>query len=100
MATLDIRQGVSRNDYYHIRLTLKRHAEPDQEAEAEIQFALTDQEQEDLRWYLEDYLQHAATVERVTAQQVEALMVRRGEELYSKVLAANANPPAVWFSIR
>ena len=69
------------------------------EAEAKIQFALSEQEQEDLRWYLEDYLQHAEVAEAVHVQQVEALMKALGEELYTKVLPASGDTQALWFPI-
>src|SRR5574337_468484 len=100
MNRLHIRQDAPQDGSYPIRLTLKRTGEPDWEAEAVIQFALTEQEQEDLHWYLEAYLQHADVVEAVTVQQVEALMKARGEELYAKVLAANRDTQRLWFSIR
>ncbi len=100
MTTLHIRQDAPKDGHYPVRLTLKRHGQPDLEAEANIEFALTEQEQEDIRWYLEDYLQNADVVEAVTVEQVEARMRARGEELYAKVLAANGDTQAIWFSIR
>ena len=98
--TLHIRQNSPANGKYPIRLTLKRPGQPDLEAEATIEFALTPQEQEDLRWYLEDYLQRAETVEKVQVEQVENLMKQRGEELYRKVLRANDDTQDIWSSIR
>ena len=100
MTTLHIRQDASKDGHYPIRLTLQRHGQAAWEAEATIEFALTEQEQEDIRWYLEDYLQHADVVEAVTVEQVEEQMRARGEELYTKVLAANGDTQALWFSIR
>jgi len=100
MTILHIRQDAPRDGHYPICLTLKRDGQPDLEAEAKIQFALSDQEQEDIRWYLEDYLERAEAVEGVTIEQIEALMKTRGEELYNKVLAADGNTQALWFSIR
>lgn len=100
MVTLHIRQDSPKDGLYPIRLTLKRAGQPDQEAEAKVQFALSQQEQEDLRWYLEDYLQRADTVEPVTVQQVETMIKARGEELYTKVLALNPDTQALWFSVR
>jgi tetratricopeptide (TPR) repeat protein len=100
MSTLHIRQDAPHDGRYPIRLTLERDRQAKQEASAHIEFALTEQEQEDLRWYLEDYLQRAESVEPVTVQQVEALMKSRGEELYKKVMTANAGTQALWFSIR
>jgi tetratricopeptide (TPR) repeat protein len=79
---------------------LTRHGQPSLEAEANIEFALSEQEQEDIRWYLEDYLQRADVAEAVTVEQVEERMKARGEELYTKVLAANGDTQALWFSIR
>jgi tetratricopeptide (TPR) repeat protein len=100
MTSLHIRQAAPQDGQYPIRLTLKRAGQPDIEAEAKIQFALSEQEQEDLRWYLEDYLQHSHVAATVHVQQVEALMKARGEELYAKVLAANGDTQALWFSVR
>ena len=62
MNTLHIRQDSPRDGHYPIRLTLMIPGQANQEAEAAISFALTEQEQEDIRWYLEDYLQHADVV--------------------------------------
>lgn len=98
--TLRIRQNAPVDGKYPIHLTLKRPGQPDLEAEATIEFALTSQEQEDLRWYLEDYLQRAESVERVQVEQIESLMKQRGEELYNKVLTANQRTQAIWFAIR
>ncbi len=100
MTTLHIRQDAPTDGVYPIRLTLKPTGRAEMEAEARIPFALSHQEQEDLRWYLEDYLQRAESVEAVTVQQIEATMKARGEELYRVVLAANGNTQALWFSIR
>lgn len=100
MTILHIRQDAPKEGHYPIRLTLKRDGQPDLEAEAKIEFELTEQEQEDIRWYLEDYLQHADVVEAVAVEQIEARMKARGEELYTKVLAANGDTQALWFSSR
>lgn len=100
MTVLHIRQDDPVDDFYPIRLTLKRDGQPDLEAEARIEFVFSDREHEDLRWYLEDYLQKANATEAIIVQQVEALLKSRGEELYSKVLTANPRTQSIWFSIR
>jgi hypothetical protein len=100
MTTLHIRQDSLRAGKYPIRLTLERPGQPKLEGEAEIEFALTPQEQEDLRWYMEDYLARAESVEGVHIEQIEAWMKQRGEELYNKVLDDNQNTRAIWFAIR
>lgn len=83
-----------------ILLTLKRPCQADLEAEAEIEFALTPQEQGDLRWYMEDYLMRPEAAQAVQIEQIEACMRERGEELYTKVLAANLDTQAIWFAVR
>ncbi len=84
--TLRIHQNASVDGKYPIQLTLKRPGKPELEAEATIEFALAPQEQADLRWYLEDYLQRAESVEKVQVEQIESLMKERGVELYEKIL--------------
>ena len=98
--TLHIRQRAAGNGQHAIRLTLKRPGRPELEAEATIAFSLTKQEQADLAWYMEDYLQRAASVEPVMVEQIEATMRMRGEALYRLVLAANLDTQAIWFAVR
>ncbi len=98
--TLHIRQAAAPKGKHLIRLTLRRAGQPDLEGEATIAFALTAQEQEDLRWYMEDYLQVAEPAHAVQVEQIEAWMRARGEELYAKVLAANGDTQALWFAVR
>ncbi|HYN77731.1 MAG TPA: hypothetical protein VES73_08055 [Lamprocystis sp. (in: g-proteobacteria)] len=99
-ATLRIHQLAPADGRYAIRLRLQRPGQPEIEAQAAIAFALTDQEQEDLRWYLEDYLQHAEATEPVQIEQIERMMRSRGEALYDEVLAANRSTQAIWFGVR
>jgi tetratricopeptide (TPR) repeat protein len=98
--TLCIRQSPANGEHYPIRLTLKRPGQPDIEAEARVAFALSAQEQADLRWYMEDYLHVADTVETIQVEQIEAMLQARGEELYQQVLTANRDTQAIWFAIR
>ena len=100
MTTLHIRQDDPRDGRYPVHLTLKRQGQPDLEAEANVEFAFTEQGREDIRWYLEDYLPRADIAEVVTVDQVEEMIRARGEELYAKVLAANGNTQRLWFSVR
>jgi len=53
MTTLPIRQGDASDGWFPVRLTVKRSGQPNQEAEAKIQFTLTESEQADLPWHLE-----------------------------------------------
>jgi tetratricopeptide (TPR) repeat protein len=100
MPTLHIRQGPHHQGEYPITLTLKRSGQADLEAEARINFALTPEEQEELRWYMEEYLTRADSVQEVQIEQIEAWMKQRGEELYTQVLAVSMNTQAIWFAVR
>ena len=71
MTTLHIRQRPLNERKYPIALALKRLGQPDLEAEATIEFALTPHEQEDLRWYLEEYMDLPDGGAVVRAQGVE-----------------------------
>lgn len=83
---LTIRQHAPVDGKFPIRLTLHRPGQPELEAEAAIEFALSPQEQEELRWYLEDYLEKADIVEAIQIEQIESLIRQRGIELYEKML--------------
>ncbi|MCC6359352.1 MAG: CHAT domain-containing protein [Phycisphaerales bacterium] len=100
MTTLHIRQQTISQGKHDIRLTLKRPSTPDLEARATIDFALTSEEQEELRWYMEDYLHRAESVADVQIEQIEAWMNKCGDMLYKKVLDDNQNTRAIWFAIR
>ena len=93
---LHIRQDAPVNGQYPIRLTLRRADQAPLEAQAHIAFALTPQEHEDLRWYLEDYLQKADSTTDEHVQQVEAMLHDRGVELYEKILEGNRDAQRVF----
>lgn len=97
---LRIRQQALRDQRYPIHLTLHRPGQMPLEAEAELAFAFSTQEQEELRWYLEDYLQHAEVIEAVQIEQIEAMLKQRGEELYRQLFTTHLDAQAIWFAIR
>jgi len=98
--TLRIEQESLGGGKHTIKLTLERPSQPNLSAKAEIEFALTAPEQEDLRRYMEDYLTRPESIEAIEVEQIEQWMMRRGEELYTKVLAANMDTQAIWFAVR
>src|ERR1019366_1885224 len=100
MTTLHIRLRPLREGKYPVTLGLKRPGQAELEAEANIEFALTPEEREELRWYMEDYLTRPESVQGVQVEQGEQWMKRRGYEPYSKILHANMGTQAVWFPVR
>lgn len=58
MPTLHIKQSnTGQPDQYRVAITLRFDdtGEPPEEATVDFSFRMTESEQEDLRWYLEDY---------------------------------------------
>jgi hypothetical protein len=100
MTTLHIEQEGRTGAKHAIKLALERPGQARLTAKAEIEFALTPEEQKELCWYMEKYLQIADGVEEVQVEQIETWMKQRGEELYNKVLDANQNTRAIWFAVR
>lgn len=100
MTTLHIEQERRTGATHAIKLTLERPGQPSLVGKADIEFALTPQEQEELRWYMEDYLQRAESAAPVQIEQIEGWMTRRGVELYDKVLDANPSTRAIWYAVR
>ena len=62
----------------------------------EIEFALSPQEAERIRWYLEDYLQFDEDPAPQIAARVETLMAERGEDLFSKIFAGRDDAMQLW----
>ena len=62
----------------------------------EIEFALSPQDGEKIRWYLEDYLQFDEDPAPQIAARVERLMAERGEDLFRKIFAGRDDAAQLW----
>jgi hypothetical protein len=62
----------------------------------EIEFALSPQDGERIRWYLEDYLQFDEEPAPQIAKRVEALMAERGEALFRGVFEGSHQGVQLW----
>jgi hypothetical protein len=65
-------------------------------AESRFDLHLTAQDQEDIRWYLEDFLQYPMDPAPAIAARIEGRMAAIGAELFAKALG---NRP-VWQEVR
>jgi hypothetical protein len=61
-------------------------------AESRFEFQFTAQDQEDIRWYLEDFVQYPMEPAPAIAARIEGRMAETGTELFTKALG---NTP-VW----
>src|SRR5208283_5674983 len=62
----------------------------------EIEFALSPQNGEKIRWYLEDYLQFAQDPAPQIAARVERLMAERGESLFRAIFEGRNDAVQAW----
>src|SRR6185369_10633394 len=63
-------------------------------------FTVTSQDEEDLRWYLEDFLQHPEVPAPTIARRIEGRMADLGAELFKAVFQANDDARDVWSRVR
>jgi hypothetical protein len=85
MLTLRLDQTAEGNDQYRVEATLEENGRRRESATSHFQFALTDQDREDLRWYLEDYLQYPLEPAPKIAARIESRMADLGAQLFKAV---------------
>jgi tetratricopeptide (TPR) repeat protein len=70
-----------------------------QTAAVRFQFKLTSQEQENIRWYLEDYLQYLSDPAPQIAAKVEKRMTELGSELFKAVFQTDDDARTLWTTL-
>lgn len=63
-------------------------------------FGLSPQDEEDLRWYLEDFLQYPQDPAPTIARRIEGRMAEVGEELFRAVFQASEDARDLWAEMR
>jgi tetratricopeptide (TPR) repeat protein len=71
-----------------------------QSAVSQFRFELLDQDREDLRWYLEDYLEYPLEPTPAIAARVERRMHELGRELFAKLFPDGSDARDLWAEIR
>ena len=74
-------------------------AGPRRAAEAQVGFGLSAQDREDVRWYLEDYLQYPVAPAPQIAARVEARLSELGADLFRQVFEANRDMTRLWDAV-
>jgi len=100
MLTLRLTQTTEGQDKYRVQVALEGDGLPRQTATAPVQFALTAQEQEDLRWYLEDFLERPHDPAPKIAARIETRMAEIGTELFKAVFHADDDARDLWATLR
>ena len=70
-----------------------------QSAIARFGFSLTAQDREDVRWYLEDYLQYPAEPAPQIADRVEGRLAELGAELFAEVFEGSRDTLRLWDAV-
>ena len=99
MLTLRLTQETIAENRYRARLRLEGDGPP-QEAVAEFAFELSAQDREDVRWYLEDYLQYPMDPAPAIAARIEARLAEIGAEQFRAVFQANDDARDLWATLR
>jgi hypothetical protein len=84
MLRLRLTQFAAGPDTHRVQVELDDDGVP-QSAVSQFQFALSEQDREDLRWYLEDYLEYPIDPAPKIAAQVEQRLVELGRDLFGQV---------------
>jgi hypothetical protein len=63
-------------------------------------FAVTEQDREDVRWYLEDFLQYPLDPAPRIARRIEQRMAEIGRELFNAVFHSNDDARDLWAALR
>ncbi|MCY2952137.1 MAG: CHAT domain-containing protein, partial [Planctomycetota bacterium] len=86
MRTLRITQSDEHAGHSRVSLRLEIPNQPPKEPPAiDLRFDFTPQDQEDLRWYLEDYLQYPLDPAPTIAARVEARLADLGRQLFTSL---------------
>ncbi len=95
MLQLSLRQTALPEGHHRVDLYLTGDGAP-RAATATFSLSLSPQEEEDLRWYLEDFLQYPHEPAPTIARRIEGRMAEVGTELFKAVFQANDDARKVW----
>jgi len=93
---LRLTQNSPSRDKYQVRIELLKEGEFTQTADAYFDFSLSQQDQERLRWYFEDYLQYPQDPAPTIAREVEGLLTQIGIDLFDKIFKSNFDAHKIW----
>ena len=95
MPRLRLRQTTTAENRHTVHVTFEGDGSQTRDADATFSFELTAQDREDLRWYLEDYLQcplkpdDPTDPELIFAQGIEARLTEMGHQLFDFIFRDN-----------
>ncbi len=99
MLQLRLRQSALPEGRHRVDLDLTGDGAP-RAATSDFAFSLSPQDEEDLRWYLEDFLQYPHEPAPTIAKRVEGRMGEIGAELFKVVFQADEDTRDIWSRVR
>ncbi len=100
MPKLNIKQYTVRKNQYRVELSLQEEEFQTINVTSKFKFELSEQDQKDLRWYLEDFLQFPFEPNPKVATRVEQWMVAIGNELFKAVFHKDDDARDLWAELR
>jgi tetratricopeptide (TPR) repeat protein len=100
MPKLHIKQLTVGKNRYRVELSLQEEGLAPMAVTAKFKFQLSEQDQKDLRWYLEDYLKFPFEPNPKIAARVEQRMTAIGTELFKAVFHADDDARDLWAELR
>lgn len=99
MSILRLTQSVTDSNKLRVDAILERAGTARLAVSSEFDFAVTEQDREDLRWYLEDYLQYASDPAPTIANRIEKRIAELGRGLFHAVFQNNAEMQDLWTKV-
>lgn len=100
MPTLRLTQNAVGENRYQIEVALEGDGQARQIAKPTFDFKMSAQDQEDLRWYLEDYLQYPLDPNATIAKRIELRMAEIGKDLFKAVFQQDDDARDLWATLR
>jgi tetratricopeptide (TPR) repeat protein len=96
MLTLRLTQTALSNDQYNVEAALDDDGRRQSLATSRFTFTVTAQDREDMRWYLEDYLQYPLDPAPAIAARIESRMADMGTDLFRAVFESSETARRLW----
>ena len=93
-------RGKKPKNRHRVEVRLEEDGAAGRSAESRFSFDLTDQDEEDLRWYLEEFLQYPQEPAPTIAQRVEERMVELGKALFRGMFQGSEEASDLWAQVR
>jgi hypothetical protein len=98
--TLRLTQFAEGEDKYRVEIAFEGDGRSRQTVTSHFDFKLTDQDQEDIRWYLEDFLQYPQDPAPKIAARIEERMADIGTKLFRALFYSSDDARDLWATLR